>query len=228
MQLALTILDRGLLVAGLFSLAVFTGDVLYQSVSSAQDLRAFDAARAVAAAESPQPAPGFVFDEPVDFRLWSAGRARAYRESPSMGKNAPIAVVRIDRLNVRVPVYEGTDALALNRGAGWIAGTARPGERGNIGIAAHRDGFFRRLKDAAAGDAIKLLTLRETAVYRVDQIEIVAPGDTGVLEPRAEPSLTLVTCYPFYFIGGAPKRYILHASLKGRIPENPTTRREAK
>ncbi|MEO8594925.1 MAG: class D sortase [Candidatus Solibacter sp.] len=228
MQLALTIVDRTMLGVGLILLAVFAGDVVYQSVSSAQDVREFDAARTAAASESPQPPPGFELEGPADLRLWSAPRARAYHESGAMRKAAPIAVVRIERLNVRVPVYEGTDGLTLNRGAGWIAGTARPGERGNIGIAGHRDGFFRPLKDAVAGDSIELLTLRETTQYRVDQIEIVTPENTGVLETRATPSLTLVTCYPFYFIGDAPKRYILHASLNGRTTETQTTRRAAK
>jgi sortase A len=140
----------------------------------------------------------------------------AYHASLSSRKDAPLAVIYIAKANIRVPVYGDTGEWALNRGVGWIAGTARPGEAGNVGIAGHRDGFFRGLKDVAVGDEIELLTLQESARYAVDQIEIVKPEDVGVLRPRDLPSLTLVTCYPFYFIGDAPKRYIVHAPLKER------------
>jgi sortase A len=125
-----------------------------------------------------------------------------------------MAVLRIARIGIVAPVVEGTDDLSLNRGVGWISGTARPGETGNIGIAGHRDGFFRALKDVAAGDAIELDTFFGMKTYRVDQIEIVTPDDVRVLLPRASPSLTLVTCYPFYFMGDAPQRFIVHAALQ--------------
>ena len=95
MQLALTIIDRSLLAVGLLFLSVFAGDIVYQSVSSGQALREFEADRAAATSESPQAPQAFVFDEPVDFRMWSVKRARDYRASLSMGKDAPIAVVRI-------------------------------------------------------------------------------------------------------------------------------------
>ena len=101
----------------------------------------------------------------------------------------------------------------LNRGVGRIIGTARPGGPGNIGIAGHRDGFFRGLKDISVGDDVELTTTKERATYIVDQIEIVSPTDVRVLQPRGVSSLTLVTCYPFYFVGDAPNRFIVHASL---------------
>ena len=125
-----------------------------------------------------------------------------------------MAVLGIGKLRLRVPVFEGTDDLVLNRGLGWIDGTARPGERGNIGIAGHRDGFFRGLKDIAVGDAMELETLGKRATYVVDEIEIVAPEQVEVLRPRAAPAITLVTCYPFYFVGDAPQRFIVHATLR--------------
>jgi sortase A len=128
-----------------------------------------------------------------------------------------MAVLSIDKLRIRVPVFDGTDDLVLNRGVGWIMGTARPGEAGNIGIAGHRDGFFRGLKDIIVGDAVELKTLEEQATYIVDQIEIVNPESVEVLQPGGVPSLTLVTCYPFYFIGSAPQRYIVHATLKQSV-----------
>ena len=124
------------------------------------------------------------------------------------------SLLTIPRVSLEVPVFEGTDDLTLNRGAGRIAGTAAIGDAGNIGIAAHRDGFFRALKDVREGDEVGLNSAQSNAVYVVDTIEIVAPGDVHVLEPRGHPSLTLVTCYPFYFVGDAPQRYIVHATLR--------------
>ena len=112
-----------------------------------------------------------------------------------------------------MPVFDGTDDLILNRGAGRISGTAKPGQPGNIGIAAHRDGFFRGLKDIRVGDRIELRTQGDASLYAVDDIEIVQPTDVTVLRNRPSPSLTLVTCYPFYFVGDAPQRYIVHASI---------------
>jgi sortase A len=114
---------------------------------------------------------------------------------------------------LEVPVFEGTDDFTLNLGAGRIIGTAKPGSSGNIGIAAHRDGFFRGLKDIQEGDEIDLVTAGRRAAYLVDSIRIVTPDDVSVLHARERPSLTLVTCYPFYFVGSAPNRYIVQASL---------------
>jgi sortase A len=149
----------------------------------------------------------------VDFSLWAGKRATAYKQTLAAHVGAPLAVVSIPRLRLDVPVFEGTDELTLNRGAGRIVGTAQPGERGNIGIAAHRDGFFRGLKDVRPGDQIELAQLRRKFVYTVDNIAVVDSGDVTVLHARPEPSLTLVTCYPFYFVGEAPQRYIVQASL---------------
>jgi len=119
-----------------------------------------------------------------------------------------------------VPVFNGTDALTLNRGAGRIVETAWPGEQGNIGIAAHRDGFFRGLKDVGLGDTIEMVTLSQTETYIIDRITIVDPSDVSVLQPRQRTSLTLITCYPFYFLGSAPQRYIVQASAAESAPAN--------
>ena len=149
----------------------------------------------------------------VDFSLWAGKRVMAYKQAVATRMGTPLAVLSIPRLRLDVPVFEGTDALTLNRGAGRIEGTARPGEHGNVGIAAHRDGFFRGLKDIRPGDRIELAQLRRKFVYTVDNIAVVDPGNVTVLHARPQPSLTLVTCYPFYFIGDAPQRYIVQASL---------------
>lgn len=149
----------------------------------------------------------------VDFSLWDEVRMRAYKASLTEQSGFPLAVLRIAKLHLEVPLLDGTDDLTLNHAVGRIEGTARPGENGNIGIAGHRDGFFRGLKNIRTGDAIELKTLRGSDSYIVDQIKIVSPNDVSVLRPRSVPSLTLVTCYPFYFIGSAPQRYIVTASL---------------
>jgi sortase A len=120
----------------------------------------------------------------------------------------------IDKLDIHVPVFNGTDDLTLNRGAGRIIGTARVGETGNLGIAGHRDGFFRGLKDSAVGDRIQLKTVHGEIHYAVSSIDIVDPEDVSVLAPTVEDTITLVTCYPFYYVGHAPKRYIVKATAE--------------
>ena len=110
-----------------------------------------------------------------------------------------------------VPVFEGISDLNLNRGAGRIEGTARFGEAGNVGIAAHRDGFFRVLKDVRVGDTLLLERLAATDTYRIVSITIVDPSEVSVLAPTATQSVTLVTCYPFYYVGSAPRRFIVRA-----------------
>jgi sortase A len=204
---------RWLTVTGLVLLTICAGGLIHRVVFSGRALREFDKAQALAERGDAKAQAGLHADEKVDFSMWSRNRVLAYSESLQGRKGSPVAVLRFRKLDLRVPVFEGTDELTLNRGAGWIEGTARPGAAGNIGIAGHRDGFFRGLKDVVKGDAIELATVTRTATYTVDQIEIVDPSDVEVLEPRAAPSLTLVTCYPFYFVGKAPQRFIVHAAL---------------
>lgn len=122
-----------------------------------------------------------------------------------------IAVLRIPRIALEVPVADGTTERVLRAGAGLVEGTATPGGGGNIGIAAHRDTYFRGLKDVVVGDLIELETLKGTDTYRVSTLSVVAPTDVYVLDETTEPALTLVTCYPFYFVGNAPQRYIVRA-----------------
>lgn len=149
----------------------------------------------------------------LDFSLWATRRLQAYKETLGLENGVPLGVLRIRQIQLEVPLFDGTDDATLNYAVGRIAGTARPGEPGNIGIAGHRDGFFRGLKDVRVGDAIELRTPQGTDTYVVDRIQIVPPEDVSVLRPTAAPSLTLVTCYPFYFVGSAPQRYIVTASL---------------
>lgn len=211
------VLERLLLAVGVVLVTICAAALLHRTVSSRLALWQFD--RAQAAAQHPAPVTSqWKAEQKIDFSLWGEKRILAYRDSLITKKDAPLAVLEIDKLQIRVPVFDGTDDLTLNRGVGRIIGTAKLGETGNIGIAGHRDGFFRGLKDISMGDEIDLTTTAEKATYIVDQIEIVSPADVRVLQPRPSPSITLVTCYPFYFVGDAPKRFIVHASLaSGRV-----------
>ena len=146
-----------------------------------------------------------------DLSLWGLERITAWRQSLSEPAAPPLAVMRIPKIHLEVAVLPGTDDSALNRAVGHIDDTALPGTDGNSGIAGHRDGFFRGLKDIAPEDVIELETLRGKEKYRVEKIWVVAPEDVSVLDPTPVRSLTLVTCYPFYHIGPAPQRYIVRA-----------------
>jgi len=150
----------------------------------------------------------------VDFSLWNPKRVQEYRTSLAQKVEEPSAVLHIERIHLVVPVFEGTSDLTLNLGAGRITGTEHFGGTGNIGIAGHRDGFFRGLKDAAIGDIVQVETKSGSQTYVIDKLQIVDPDDVNVLEAGPTPALTLVTCYPFYFVGSAPQRYIVHASLR--------------
>ena len=144
-----------------------------------------------------------------DTSTWAPARRAAYRRS--LGETPLLEVVlRIPSLRLEVPVFAGTDEQVLNRGAGHIEGTSAF-DAGNAGIAAHRDGFFRALKEVRVGDLILLDTPLGTTKYRVARIHIVAPDAVGVLADTGAPTLTLVTCYPFYYVGPAPRRFIVHA-----------------
>ena len=130
---------------------------------------------------------------------------------PPIRRGDPVGELDIPRLHLSVMIFEGADARTLKRGGGHIAGTALPPGKGNIGIAAHRDTFFRPLRDIHQNDEITLRTPAGTFRYRVTQTEIVPPSNIHVLAPAPGRDLTLVTCYPFYYVGNAPKRFIVHA-----------------
>lgn len=201
-----------LLVVGLLMLGVYVGARIHRSVLSRAEVERFkDQALVARKLEIGTQVAG----EKPDFSLWSPKRVRDYQESLATHFAPALALLRIPKINLEVPVLEGTDDLSLNRAVGHIAGTAEPGENGNVGIAGHRDGFFRRLKDINTGDTIEIVTPDSSIRYVIDDITVVDPSNVSVLAPRAQPSITLVTCYPFYFIGSAPQRYIVRASLVG-------------
>jgi len=146
-----------------------------------------------------------------DLSLWDRERISAWRLALTEPAPPPLAVLRIPKIRLEVAVLHGTDDVTLNRAVGHIDDTALPGTDGNSGIAGHRDGFFRGLKDIGPEDAIELETLRGKEVYRVERTWVVDPEDVSVLDPTPTRSLTLVTCYPFYHVGPAPQRYIVRA-----------------
>jgi sortase A len=152
--------------------------------------------------------------------LWDGARIRAYERTLSETMPAPEAVLRVPRLGVEAPVFAGTSDLEMNRGLGHIAGTALPGQAGNFAVAGHRDGFFRPLKDVRVGDVIEVERpgpqgepSEVTDRYVVERTRIIAPMNNSVLRSEAGVAeLTLVTCYPFYFVGAAPQRFVVQAS----------------
>ena len=212
--------ERILLLLGMLLTLAYLGVRLDGFVGNRRALANFLAAKESAGRIAPAPKAGNNAEPEADFRQWSGKRISAYRQSLATYSNLPTALLDIPKLRLRVPVFDGTDDFTLNRGVGRIIGTAKPDEIGNMGIAGHRDGFFRGLKDVALGDTIDLETPNTNRTYVVDQIKVVTPDDVSVLKSTSTPSLTLVTCYPFYFVGDAPMRYIVSASLKEGVAEN--------
>lgn len=225
-------LERTLLVLGMVLLGIFCAARLYTVVFSYATVQAFKGGQTSSdsgTADSKNAKP--------DFSLWSPQRVKGYEESLTGELEPAIGILRIPKIRLEVAVLEGTNEWSLNRGVGRIAGTAQLGEQGNVGIAGHRDGFFRGLKDIGPGDKIEVETPDQTQVYVVDQITVVDPKNVSVLAPRSRPSLTLVTCYPFYFLGSAPQRYIVEASIvetrlakvpdsKGSVTASKTTEKQ--
>ena len=225
---ALRIFERGLLLVGLLLLFMFAFAhihrfIMFRAEMAKFETRQLESTKEVAAGTKATDGATHNADlhpaQNPDYSLWSNQRTKLHQASLRKPVES-IAVLRIPALHLEVPVLEGTDEVTLNRGVGRIAGTSLPEQSGNMGIAGHRDGFFRRLKDIRTGDAIELVTISGTDVFVVDQIRITNPADVSVLRPRAKRSLTLVTCYPFYFVGPAPSRYIVEASLKGQAEQD--------
>ena len=132
---------------------------------------------------------------------------------PRLTRGALVGRVEIPRVGVSAIVREGDDSATLRHSIGHIPDTALPGSEGNAGLAGHRDTFFRGLKGIRAGDRITMTTSSEVLEYVVRHTSVVEPDDVSVLSPTRRPTLTLVTCYPFYYIGSAPRRFIVQAEL---------------
>ncbi|MCL5746067.1 MAG: class D sortase [Acidobacteria bacterium] len=162
---------------------------------------------------------GFVLADAWIFqRRESRDLDRLVRERRTASEGAPAAAadgligrLEIPRLLLSMVVIEGTDKIALRRAVGHIPGTALPGQPGNVGVAGHRDTFFRPLKDLRIKDEIQFSTLKGNFDYEVESLKVVEPDNIGVLAPSGENVLTMVTCYPFDYVGSAPKRWIVRA-----------------
>jgi sortase A len=189
-------IERTAWVAGIAMLSMYGGVRLWAEEARAQAVEEYRAVSMTAADQS----------------LWSQKRVTAYAEAQKAG-DAPQGLLRIPQLTLDVPVYGDTSDLNLDRGAGHIPGTAELAQAGNTGIAAHRDGFFRKLKDVELGMDIYIEHGGKTLKYHITEISIVTPQESAVLAPTERPSVTLVTCYPFYFVGNAPQRFIVRGEL---------------
>jgi LPXTG-site transpeptidase (sortase) family protein len=154
-----------------------------------------------------------------DQSLWNAKRIKGFQDSLTVEMDDPVGILRIPKISLAVPVFNDSSDLALNRGAGRITGTAPLGAYGNAGISGHRDGFFRGLKDLKVGDRIQVDTQAGSVNYRITDITIVEQNDLQVLDDGYEKTVTLVTCYPFYFVGHAPQRYIVHGVEDNAVPD---------
>jgi sortase A len=214
-------LEFGLYLAGVVMIVIFVTTRVHAKRLQEEGLQAFE--QTIDRQDLPGTLPG---EQPEHYtsprpgqELWAQKRIREYEESLKVGGDPPLAVLSIDSLGIRVPVYNGADDHNLNRGVGRIKGTAWIGTEGNLGIAGHRDGFFRPLKDIVAGDSMELQTANGIISYEVSSIEIVNPDDVSVLFPTAGRSITLVTCYPFYYVGHAPERFIVKAIAEHNLAE---------
>ena len=214
-------IERGAWIIGLGALAIWGGVYIAGKVGARQDLARFEALRtptpetragAEHAASLPQAAT-------PDLALWDVKRVKAWQAALTRPAPPPLAILRIPTIHLEVAVLPGTDDFVLDRAVGHIDDTALPGVDGNSGIAGHRDGFFRGLKDIADGDVIEIETLNARQLYRVERTWIVDQEDVSVLDPTPVPSLTLVTCYPFYYIGSAPQRFIVRAVVQPGITQ---------
>jgi sortase A len=233
-------LELLLLAAGIGCLAVYGAAGLHARMAQARAERAFDEAMTaaampadpptVAAATCP-PLPGeqdaaaraqadwrsmLLAPPAADQTSWDPERRRLHAQAVSeLSPDAVLARLDVPSMKLSVFVLPGTDAFSLNGGVGHIPGTARPGEPGNVGLAGHRDGFFRGLGSLATGDVLRLTTPRGSVEYHVEWTRIVDPSDVDVLAGCGKDALTLVTCYPFRIVGHAPKRYIVRATRSG-------------
>jgi sortase A len=168
----------------------------------------------------------------IDARMYQRSEARRFEHARqdaaakaalTLAPAAPVPVARIPddgelmgeivipRLGLMVMVAQGDSAQILERAVGHLPGTALPGAIGNVALAGHRDTFFRPLKDVRVGDAITLKTPDGDFEYLVESTSIVRPTDVQVLAPTGGRTLTLITCFPFYYIGAAPNRFIVRA-----------------
>ena len=215
-NLSLLLWSRNILfIIGILALGYFGCILAEASIFQAYQTRQFEQAvrRSVPASpydEAPDPQTAKAETQAQETRPGDKGFSVPARPGSVLGR------IEISKIGLAAMILEGTDNRALRRAVGHIPETALPGQPGNVGIAGHRDTFFRSLRNIAMNDEITLTTLEGSFRYVVDFSEVVEPNDIDVLDPSSDSTLTLVTCYPFYYIGPAPRRLIVRAHL---LPE---------
>jgi sortase A len=154
----------------------------------------------------------------------AAGGYVAARTRAEARASGLVGQIAIERLGISAIVAEGTDGRTLRRSVGHLPDTAYPGEAGNVALAGHRDSFFRALRDVRAGDRVVVRTPDGTFAYTVDWTAVVEPHQVEIVRPTQRPALTLVTCYPFDYVGPAPRRFVVRATQVEPPPERWTRR----
>ena len=150
------------------------------------------------------------------------GGARAEMEKVGAGDASAATLlgrIEIPRVGVSAIVEEGESDSTLAQSVGHLAGTALPGQTGNVALAAHRDTYFRDLEDIQNGDDVYFTTTTAIYKYKVDEVSVVTPDDVSVIAPSNDSRLTLITCYPFHYVGPAPKRFVVTARLATDAPQ---------
>lgn len=194
-----------------FAVAILALGYVGYALADANLYQAYEAWRFERALKSVEPAAGSVeqvHPSPLP-ALAGADHARIESAAP---KGSSLGQIAISSIGLTAMIEEGDDRKTLRRAVGHLPGTPLPGQQGNVVLAGHRDTFFRPLRNIHKGDEITVTTLDGSYRYRVNFTEVVEPHDTEVLDNSDQAVLTLVTCYPFYFVGPAPKRFIVRAS----------------
>ena len=186
--------SRFFFLAGILALGYVAASLIDAKLFQDRATRQFEAALSAPKADVP-----------------NAGRAPDTAKVPNVKNGDPLGRIEISSLGIAAMIMEGDDDKTLRRAVGHIPGTAVPGQPGNVALAGHRDTFFRALRNIHKDDEITLETLDGAYRYRVDNIQIVLPGDVATLNHSKESILTLVTCYPFSFVGAAPQRFVVRA-----------------
>ena len=206
----------GVVLSGFFLVRLAQGEVQRQGgIAEFERLAQADTAGVETSAVVAPPAePDFEdMTGAPDTSLWAPGRIADYEASLKASLPPVLGVLELPSVNLKVPVYQTASDLVMDRGAGIIDGMSYPHEPGNIGISGHRDGYFRVLKDVKIGDPVILQTLEGPKRFLIEDTTVVEISDERLLQDSYDQKVTLVTCYPFYFVGHAPKRFIVTASL---------------
>jgi LPXTG-site transpeptidase (sortase) family protein len=207
-------LEGGLLLLGLVLVGVWLVSSIETRAFQTTESRKLDAAVRQEKSSGP-PTPGAAKSPAAQVSAKSAAASVTAKSAAVPGSaraaKGVLGRIEIPRLRISGMIAEGTDKGTLKRAVGHVVSTAQPGEVGNVGLAAHRDGLFRGLGGVRKNDLVRIVTIRGTYTYRVEWMAVVEPHRVDVLDSTAEPSITLITCYPFDFIGHAPKRFVVRA-----------------